>query len=357
MKASGCAALGCAGVLVVVLAGVTWLSQVDVSSLPDPAPSSTETDETDESDAYRPVEALNQFRRDEAGDRLRLSYGFIDHHGRRHQVSCILKRRDYDHDLASFGYFEAEMDRTLNERLRARIEQEGRARGVLTYFEIEVYGRTGYRWRWETPAGLDPALRSRVEAFDKWLDQDLPREKDEMIAAYLRERGLRLQKDLISVDYEQAALGATEPLEDCYQALRKAGNGDSERRLLGLFLAFFQELRYEVPPDVDHGRHTLGFWPPSEVMARGAGDCDSKSAAFCAMWRHLPRRAILILVPEHALVGVEAKPRVDEAYVRLGNRYFVLCEVAGPAKIPPGGKAISGSFEYVMIEPVLNSER
>jgi hypothetical protein len=90
---------------------------------------------------------------------------------------------------------------------------------------------------------------------------------------------------------------------------------------------------------------------------RGAGDCDSKSAAFCAMWRHLPRRAILILVPEHALVGVEAKPRADEAYVRLGNRYFVLCEVAGPAKIPPGGKAISGSFEYVMIEPVLNSDR
>ena len=341
----------------VLLAGVTWLARLDLSSLPDPDSSSTETGESEESDAYRPVEALNQFRRDEAEDRLRLSYGFIDHHGRRQQISCILNRKDYDRDLASFGYFEDEMDRTLNARLRERIEQEGRTRGVLTYFEIEIYGRTGYRWRWETPAGLDPAVKRRIEAFDEWLDQELPREKEGMIARYLEERGLRLQGELISVDYEQAVLEATGPLEDCYRALRQAGNGDGEKRLLGLFLAFFQELRYEVPPDVDRGRHTLGFWPPSEVMVRGAGDCDSKSAAFCAMWRHLPRRAILILVPEHALVGVEAKPRADEAYVRLGNRYFVLCEVAGPAKIPPGGKAISGSFEYVMIEPVLNSER
>ena len=106
-----------------------------------------------------------------------------------------------------------------------------------------------------------------------------------------------------------------------------------------------------MPPPVELGRHILGFRVPTAVLVRGAGDCDSKSATFCALWRHLPRRAILILVPGHALVGVEGKPRADEAYVRLGNRYFVLCEVAGPGKIPPGGEALSGSFEYVMIEP------
>ena len=50
-------------------------------------------------------------------------------------------------------------------------------------------------------------------------------------------------------------------------------------------------------------------------------------------------------------MGVEGTPGADEAYVQIGNRYFVLCEVAGPGKIPPGGSRISGSFEYVMIEP------
>jgi len=354
VKRFGCAALGCAGAFVVFLAVVIGLVRLDASFLWD---LDTSSDAAETEDAYQPVDSLNQFRRDEAGDRLRLSYGFIDHHGRSHQVSCTVSRRDYDRDVASFGYFQEEMDRTLNEHLRQRIDRRGRALGVLQYFEIETYDGTGYRWRWQTPAGLDPDVESRVHAFEEWLEKDLPREKEEMVARYLQERGFRLKDDEITIDYENAVLHATAPLEDCFQALRRVGNGDNERRRLGLFLAFFQELRYELPPDVEGGRHTLGFRVPSAVMARGAGDCDSKSAAFCALWRHFPQRSILILVPEHALVGVEGKPRADEAYVRLGNRYFVLCEVAGPGKIPPGGEAISGSFEYVMIEPMTEPVR
>jgi hypothetical protein len=183
------------------------------------------------------------------------------------------------------------------------------------------------------------------------MEADLPRKKEELIGQYLHERGLRLKGETIEIDYQQAVERDTGPLQDCFQALRRAGEGTSDRRLLGTFLSFFQELRYELPPPVERGRHILGFRPPSAVLVRGAGDCDSKSAAFCALWRHRPERAVLILVPGHALVGVEGKPRAGEAYVRLGNRYFVLCEVAGPGKIPPGGSSISGSFEYVMIEP------
>lgn len=339
MKRSGCAALGCAGALVAVLAG---LYQGAVS----PGASS------DASDDYQQSDSLNQFQRDEAGGRFRLSYGFTDHHGRGQRVTCTIDKQDYDRDVASFGYFEDERDRTLNERLRERIERRGRELGVLSYFEIEVYGQTSYKWRWRTPAGLDPEVKSRVESFGQWLDKELPRETEGMLAQYLQERGLQLKGDLISIDYRQAVLRDTGPLSDCFRALREAGNGDSERRRLGLFLAFFQELRYELPPEVDGGRHTLGFRVPSAVLAQGAGDCDSKAAAFCTLWRHFPQQVILILVPGHALVGVEGKPRADEAYVRLGNRYFVLCEVAGPAKIPPGGHAISGSFEYVLIEPM-----
>jgi hypothetical protein len=240
--------------------------------------------------------------------------------------------------------------------MTARMEEEGRSRGVLPYFTIEVYGQGGYRWHWDAPAGVDPATEERIHAFHDWLDKDFLEEAKGITRRYFEGRGLRLEGDEIAVDYEEAVLHGTRSLEDCFQALRQVGDGDSERRLLGLFLAFIQELRYEIPPDVDRqGRHTLGFRVPSAVMVDGAGDCDSKAAAFCAMWRRLPKRSILILVPEHALVGVEGKPGPDEAYVRLGNRYFVLCEVAGPGKIPPGGEAISGNFEYVMIEPVLNS--
>jgi hypothetical protein len=351
VKKSGCTALGCAGALAILFAVLIVLAYFVASE-----PFSDGAGDPDV-EAYQDVDALNQFQREEAGGRFRLSYGFIDYSGRRQQVSCTVNREDYLRDVDRFGYFEEQANQEINRRLAARMEEEGRSRGVLSYFKIEVYGQGGYRWHWDAPGDVAPAIEERIHAFHEWLDKDFPHEVKGITQRYYEERGFVLEEDEISVDYEAAVLRGTRSLEDCFQALRRVGNGDSERRLLGLFLAFFQELRYEIPPDVERGgRHTLGFRVPSAVMVQGAGDCDSKAAAFCSLWRHFPKRSILILVPEHALVGVEGKPRADEAYVRLGNRYFVLCEVAGPGKIPPGAESISGSFEYVMIEPVPNSE-
>jgi len=342
VKRSGCAALGCAGGLVAVLALVAGVATLP--SVPDADP-----------DLYRQVGTLNQFQRDDVGERLRLTYGFIDYSGRARHVSCEIDKRVYDSDVTSFGYSEDELDRVVGEGLREVFEREAELREVRPYVRFEIQEGTGYRWRWRVPGGLESLVADRLEArlrsLDEWMEQDFPRKKEELIGRYLHERGLLLKGETIEIDYQQAVERDTGPLQDCFQALRRAGEGTSDRRLLGTFLSFFQELRYELPPPVERGRHILGFRPPSAVLAQGAGDCDSKSAAFCALWRHRPERAILILVPGHALVGVEGKPRADEAYVRLGNRYFVLCEVAGPGKIPPGGSSISGSFEYVMIEP------
>jgi hypothetical protein len=349
VKRSGCGALGLAGGLVLALAlaaGVAARRQLPpVQSRPAADP-----------DAFlRQVGALHEFRRDDEGERLRLSYGFVDYSGRPRHVSCEISKRDYDRDLTSFGYFEGDLEKAVGEGLRERFEREAGRRGLRPYLRFELQGGTGYRWRWKIPQGLEAPeaerLEARLRAFDALLDQRLSRQREELIAAYLRQRGLLLKDGEISIDYGREVERDTGPLADCYAALRRAGEGGSDRRLLGLFLAFVQELRYEVPPAVELGRHILGFRVPTAVLVRGGGDCDSKSAAFCALWRHLPRRAILILIPGHALVGVEGKPRADEAYVRLGNRYFVLCEVAGPGKVPPGGESISGSFEYVTIEP------
>ncbi|MEO6193001.1 MAG: hypothetical protein ABIS20_08330 [Thermoanaerobaculia bacterium] len=356
MKGSGCAALGCAGGLVVALALVTGIAtRVELPPVLTGGRPGVHPVPALEPDVYHQVGALNQFHRDDEGERLRLTYGFIDYSGRARHVSCEIGKRDYERDVTSFGYFEDELNGAVGEGLREQFEREAERRGVRPYLRFEIHEGTGYRWQWRIPGGVEPAaadqLVARLRAFDEWMEQDFPVKKEEILGRYLQERGLRLKGDKVEIDYQQAVESDTGPLRDCFQALWQAGKGESDRRLLGMFLSFFQELRYEVPPPIELGRHILGFWPPSAVLVRGAGDCDSKSAAFCALWRHRPERAILIVIPEHALVGVEGKPRAGEAYVRLGNRYFVLCEVAGPGKIPPGGSSISGSFEYVMIEP------
>jgi hypothetical protein len=353
VKKLGCAALGCAALLALAVGALAWMATWAMGS---PPVVSEEEGPHPEPEGYEEVGALNEFDRKDGGDRLRLSYGFIDYHGRRHEIQCDIRKADYLREVGSFGYSPEEMDRIVGERLLRLYEDEAARRGLGQYVQFEIVDGTGYQWQWEIPGGLPSAKAERLEAelrdFDEWLDKDLERKKDAVLSQYLEERGFQLKGNEISIDYAKEVDQATGPLQDCFLALRRAGEGDNQRRLLGLYLAFFQELRYELPPDVERGRHTLGFRVPTAVMASGAGDCDSKSAAFCALWRHFPQRAILIMIPEHALVGVEAKPRADEAFVRLGNRYFVLCEVAGPAKIPPGGESISGSFEYVMIEPV-----
>ena len=338
MRRSGCSVLGCAGLLVL---GLALLAGIGSRSASPPAPE------------VHPgkAEAFSGFQRQDEGERLRLSFGFSDYEGRPHRFVCEVSKRDYDRDLTSFGYFQDELDRTVGEELRELFERQAEERGVAPYVHFELFDGTSYRWRSMVPDGLDPAVADALRDFERWLDEDLPRQREELTARYLREHGVLLHGKEASVDYAREVEGATGPLTPCFQALRQVGTGEDDRRLLALFLSFFQDLRYEVPPSVELGRHILGFRVPTAVLARGGGDCDSKSAAFCALWRHRPERAILILVPGHALVGVEGAPRAGEAYVRLGNRYFVLCEVAGPGKVPPGFGRISGSFEYVMIEP------
>ncbi len=153
------------------------------------------------------------------------------------------------------------------------------------------------------------------------------------------------------IDHNALARRAMAHVDNCLQELLGAADGHPLKQLLGLLLAFYQELKYEVPPDTVGPKHILGLWVPAEVLAEGKGDCDSKAVAFAAMWRRLPPRVIVIRVPNHVLIGVEAKPGPDESYVQIGNRYYVLCEVAGPRKLRPGYQPLKGSFEYVTIDP------
>ena len=190
-----------------------------------------------------------------------------------------------------------------------------------------------------------------IEELKAWLDRELPAHDERIRAGIYKRRGLLLKERTLSIDYERLIREGTEPLSDCYRALAASGRGSNVRQFMGLLLAFYQELGYEIPPDEEEGRQTLGLRVPTDVLVSGRGDCDSKSVAFASMWRRLPTHLVFIVVPGHALVGVEAPALPDEQTVRVGNRTFVLCEVAGPAKLRPGARSISGSFEYVLVEP------
>ncbi len=301
------------------------------------------------------VGALREFSRAETARRYRLTFGFIDYHGRTHRVSCLVDREAHAAERAGFGFDPEAVHAELNGELSRLVDAEVSARGLGPWFQIEFYGAGGHRWSWNLPAGMEETRKARalagIEELKAWLDRELPSHDARIRAAIYRRRGLLLKDRTLSIDYERLIREGTGPLSDCFQALAASGRGSGVRPFMGVLLAFFQELGYEIPPDEVEGRQTLGLRVPTDVLVSGRGDCDSKSVAFASMWRRLPTHLVFIVVPGHALVGVEAPALPGERTVRLGNRTFVLCEVAGPAKLRPGAKSVSGSFEYLLIEP------
>lgn len=342
----GCGVFGCLAVLGIGIGaalGVLYVAAPEAPGEEGPAPTpiaSTTGDEEVQGPASEP-----------SSDRLRLTFRFRDADERPREVRCEIRRTDLEDAEARYGVAKAQMTRELNRTLADYLRQNAVARGVDPYFELEVYGEGSFRWTYQNPDRSDAETAARLEGFDAWLQRDAISSFESLADRRYREHGLRLDGDTLKVDYEAQIQAATRPLEDCFRALRRLEDRSS-RSPAGLFLSFFQDLRYELPPEVDdQARETLGFRVPAAVLAQGGGDCDSKAAAFCALWRQLPARVLLVLVPEHALVAIEGKPGPGQASIRLGNRYYILCEVAGPGRFPPGRTDSSGSFEYVLIEP------
>ena len=299
--------------------------------------------------------ALREFSRAETDRRYRLTFGFIDYHGRTHRVSCLVDREAHAAERAGFGYEPEAVNAELNGELARLVDAEISARGLGSWFRIEFYGAGGHRWSWDLPAGMEAAAKRKalaaIEDLNAWIDRELPAQGERIRAGIYKRRGLLLKGNELSIDYERLIREGTGPLSDCYQALAASGRGSNVRQFMSLLLSFYQELKYELPPETMDGRQTLGLRVPTDVLVSGRGDCDSKAVAFASMWRRLPTRLVFIVVPGHALVGVEAPALPGEKTVRVGNRTFILCEVAGPAKLRPGAESVSGSFEYVLIEP------
>jgi hypothetical protein len=263
-------------------------------------------------------------------------------------------RDAHEHETARFGYDETAVADARAERLRLWAERGLREQGLDGIVHLEIDG-DGWEARHELPPNMDPAAAARLDIearrFYRDLKLRLPDEWEAVTDALLRERGLLLDDGRMRIDYADLAARAAPPLEDCSVALRWAAGRGADRRLLEIVLAFLQEIPYEVPPVPPAGPRTFGLFVPTEVLVGNHGDCDSKSVAFAALWQSASAPVVLVRVPGHMLLGVAVRPGPGERFVRLGNRYFVLCEVAGPAKIRPGHTRVQGTFEYVLLEP------
>ena len=273
-----------------------------------------------------------------------------DHDGQASTVTCTVRGEDFERMQSTFGVDEARLWEEINVELKGALESEARKRNVARLFKIGVTGHAYPYWQ-AKEEGISKDLKKEVKKLDKWLKKTGRHEKRfEIVSRALQKRGFVFKEpDLIQVDYERIINDATGPLADCARALREFDSSAQRSRLASLFLAFFQSLEYvEIGERDENGRLIRGFWVPTEVLAQQAGDCDSKGAAFCAMWRQTPEWVLLALDRKcnHALVGVKGTSAARCQY-RVGNLNFVLYEVV--SGVPPCPCA--SDYDYVLIEP------
>ena len=81
-----------------------------------------------------------------------------------------------------------------------------------------------------------------------------------------------------------------------------------------------------------------GFLLPTQMIAQNRGDCDTKSTALAAILAHiLPnQKVIMVIIPNHAFLGIEMKPEKNDRTYEYQGKNYVLLETAGPAVLKVG---------------------
>ncbi len=244
------------------------------------------------------------------------TYRWRDYHDTVHTVSVRIPEAALEASIAAYGYREEEAYAVQVKALRALCARYG------VTVKTKRQGATGVALTcWHEPAmGWKQfnalAHTAMGDAFDRYL-----------VAHGIHHDRAR---KLIMADY--AALQGWERPRLHPLAVRLGGEMQARhlgrRGRLELLLSLTQSLLYEIPPDVDHGRQTLGVFTPTQVAVYKKGDCDSKSLFFATLWPGGPAEVILVEVPHHiflAVRGFHATAR-DQTVVQIGGVDYLLCE-------------------------------
>ncbi|MCW8090554.1 hypothetical protein OPS28_01830 [Alteromonas ponticola] len=147
-----------------------------------------------------------------------------------------------------------------------------------------------------------------------------------------------LNEKAVKPDHVRYIVETTDALIPLSQAFYNKLTEDSgAREYFNLLLSWVQSIPYDTLEDRT-GSNGSGFSPPSQLLSQNKGDCDSKSVITASIVRaFLPTTAmVLVLLPEHALLGVAIPPKGNELTIIDKGTTYVLMEPTGPALLPFG---------------------
>jgi hypothetical protein len=127
------------------------------------------------------------------------------------------------------------------------------------------------------------------------------------------------------------------PVAMSFAEIAKDKGYDPETLVSAIVSLVQTSIQYESVPLEIEGRKSGGLYPPMEAMARGRGDCDTKTtllASILLSWDKV--RTIGVAIPQHYLMGILHSPAKGDAFIEYKGLTYVLVEATGPAWLPAG---------------------
>lgn len=258
------------------------------------------------------------------GDATVFDYRLVDFDGAARHVVFNLPTALLVRSRAMMHPFDnAAMSRQIEAEMRAFLQRrapEIQVRFVTTKDRLEV-----------SLSGPDERKLSAVR-------DELGRVHDQAEAAYLRKELMVLHNGLVFLDYPRLAAIFAPSMQPVARAVAGAlERGVDERQRLQLLVALIQTIPYDALRDRDV-TNGIDYVTPPVLFQINRGDCDSKAVALAAIGKDLlpGRRFLMVLLPNHAILGIDLPAKGGERTLVHDGRTYVLMEAAGPAALAIG---------------------
>jgi len=300
------------------------------------------------------VDSSGSFIKEETELDYNLSYGWNDYENNNFSITFTISKELLAEAEAEFGYYPDEfkrfLDETSNSMTREMIKflkdyasQEIEKSQYSQYIQIVDISPDKFNLSLSAP----PKLKSEIKAEFKSITEKIFKKRTSQLKKiskqlkvksqeYFEKRGIRTSGDAVEVDYDFCVQKNRLRLKPVFERMKKSRPELNIFQFLQVVLSFTQEIKYTNLLLEENNKFILEFWVPPKVLVNNSGDCDSKAATFASIWTNLRSYPVVFIqIKRHILVGV-AVPAAGEADITIHGLRYTLCEVAGPAKIPPG---------------------
>ncbi len=270
------------------------------------------------------------FQKERSTEYASYAYRWLDFHGNEHSLEFSLENRQLDKTPNLQPTFQPALaQRYVTVALLKAARQVDPKRA-----HIDITPRKD---------SIEVEVRSRSEQQAQVIHAQLQKRQQEAYVEYLNDHYYTqfitpLNEQAVKPDHVRYILETTEALIPLSQAFYEKLEEDSDaREYFNLLLSWVQSIPYDTLEDRT-GSNGSGFSPPSQILSQNMGDCDSKSVITAAILRaFLPSTPlVMVLLPDHALLGVALPPRGNELTVVNKGTTYVLMEPTGPALLPFG---------------------